>query len=58
MTAQHNKNRFEPEVKKPTLDEWLTWAHASEQDTEWVYNLTAEQRVWLAQQADFNDRTE
>ena len=56
MTAEHNKNRFEPEIKKPTLDEWLAWAHASEQDTEWVYNLTAEQRVWLAQQAeDTND---
>lgn len=56
MTAEHNKNRFEPEVKKPTLDEWLAWANAHEQDTEWVYNLTPEQRVWLAQQAeDTND---
>ena len=56
MTAEHNKNRFEPEVKKPTLNEWLAWANAHEQDTEWVYNLTPEQRVWLAQQAeDTND---
>jgi hypothetical protein len=59
MTANHNKNRFEPEpepeVKAPTLDEWLAWADEHSYDTEWVYNLTAEQRVWLAEQAQFDE---
>lgn len=27
---------------------------APEQDTDWVYNLNAEQRVWLAQQKDIS----
>ena len=54
--SDHNKNRFELEVKKPTFDDWVAWAYEHEHDTDWVYNLTPEQRVWLAQQAsDLSD---
>ena len=32
------------------------WQEAVEWEWDWIYNLTAEQRVWLAQQAeDTND---
>lgn len=53
---------FDPETsnttfRKPrTVDEWVKWAYEHDHDTDWIYNLTPEQRVWLAQQAsDLSD---
>jgi hypothetical protein len=54
--TDHTENRTVLLHKKPTRDEWLEWAFEHEHDTDWVYNLTPEQRVWLAQQAsDLSD---